>query len=218
MDSAMANAEDNNKKLIFSDSREEILKIDPIEEFKTWLAGAENHEPNDPNVAAVATVDETGMPNVRMQLLKGLDERGFVFYTNFNSTKAHELEGQPKASLCFHWKSTRQQIRVRGLVEEVSAQEADIYFATRSCGSRLGAWASLQSSELDCRKTLEQRAKEVEAKYEGQDVPRPPHWKGFRINPLSIEFWQDGEFRLHDRVMFQRDSVDGQWDFARYYP
>ena len=208
----------NNKKLIFSDLREELEKINPIEEFRSWLDEAEKHEPNDHNVASVASVDKDGMPNVRMQLLKGLDERGFTFYTNFNSVKAKELSDSPKAALCFHWKTSRQQVRVRGIIEEVSIDECDAYFATRSRGSQLGAWASLQSSELDCRKTLEQRAKEMEVKFEGEDVPRPPHWKGFRINPLSIEFWQDGEFRLHDRVIFKRDAPSDKWSFARYYP
>lgn len=191
---------------------------DPFNLFGEWLKEAEASEPNDPNAMALATVDEEGLPNVRMVLLKGFDERGFVFYTNFESQKGQEILGTMKAALCLHWKSLRRQVRVRGVVEEVSAAEADAYFASRPRDSRIGAWASLQSRPLESRFALETAVALTTAKYAIGEVPRPPHWSGFRIKPLSIEFWHDRPFRLHDRVVFRRADEHAAWSKARLYP
>jgi len=192
---------------------------DPFGLFAAWLLEAENSEPNDPNAMALATVDEDGLPDVRMVLLKDFDEDGFVFYTNCESAKGRELIGQPKAALLFHWKSLRRQVRVRGPVEQVSAAEADAYFATRPRHSRLGAWASQQSRPLESRFALEKAVALVAARYPIGEVPRPPHWSGFRIRPHQIEFWKDGAFRLHDRVLFSREAADADaWQRQRLYP
>jgi pyridoxamine 5'-phosphate oxidase len=191
---------------------------DPEAIFAEWLAEAEKTEPNDPNAMALATVDEEGLPNVRMVLLKGFDERGFVFYTNFESQKGLEILSARKAALCFHWKSLRRQVRVRGPAEEVSAAEADAYFASRPRDSRIGAWASQQSRPLESRFALETAVAVTAAKYALGQVPRPPYWSGFRLKPLSIEFWHDRPFRLHDRVVFRRPSLDAQWTKTRLYP
>ncbi|WP_099865196.1 pyridoxamine 5'-phosphate oxidase [Pararhizobium haloflavum] len=188
---------------------------DPIALFAQWLEDATKSEPNDPTATALATVDADGQPNVRMVLLKGFDARGFVFYTNFESAKGQEVLATMKAAMCFHWKSQRRQVRVRGPVEEVSAAEADAYFASRPRGSRIGAWASQQSRPLESRAVLENAVAEVDARY-GEDVPRPPHWSGFRIKPTAIEFWQDGAFRLHDRIVFT-PAASG-WEKERLYP
>ncbi len=193
-------------------------RSDPLALFREWLADAEKSEPNDPNGMALATVDEEGLPNVRMVLLKDADERGFVFYTNFESQKGQEILGTSKAALCFHWKSLRRQVRVRGLVEQVSEAEADAYFATRARDSRIGAWASQQSRPLEGRFALEASVALYAAKYALGDVPRPPYWSGFRVKPLSIEFWHDRPFRLHDRVVFSRAAPGGEWSKARLYP
>jgi len=189
---------------------------DPIALFENWLEGAVKSELNDPHAMALATVDETGLPDVRMVLLKGIDARGFVFYTNSESAKGGQLKGQGKAALCFHWKSQRRQIRVRGLVEKVSEAESDAYFASRARGSQIGAWASQQSQEVASRDALMAASKEIENKYEGHSVPRPPHWYGWRVIPESIEFWQDGAFRLHDRILF-KPSKSG-WQTSRLSP
>lgn len=191
---------------------------DPFELFAGWMKDAEKSEPNDPNGMALATVDEEGLPNVRMVLLKGFDERGFVFYTNFESQKGQEILGTMKAALCFHWKSLRRQIRLRGLVEEVSKAEADAYFASRPRDSRIGAWASQQSRPLEGRFALEAAVAMYAAKYVIGEIPRPPYWSGFRIAPLSIEFWHERPFRLHDRVVFRREKPDGPWAKTRLYP
>jgi pyridoxamine 5'-phosphate oxidase len=193
-------------------------RSDPFSLFGEWLKEAEASEPNDPNAMALATVDEEGLPNVRMVLLKGYDERGFVFYTNFESQKGQEILGTMKAALVFHWKSLRRQVRVRGIVEEVSKAEADQYFASRPRDSRIGAWASHQSRPLESRFALETSVALNTAKYAIGEVPRPPHWSGFRIKPLSIEFWHDRPFRLHDRVVFRRPDETSQWAKARLYP
>ncbi|ALK09735.1 pyridoxamine 5'-phosphate oxidase [Blastochloris viridis] len=190
---------------------------EPFRLFQAWLADAEASEPNDPNAMALATVDADGLPNVRMVLLKGIDARGFVFYTNTESQKGRELTGQPKAAAVFHWKSLRRQVRVRGPVEQVSDAEADAYFASRPRGSRIGAWASAQSRPLESRFALEAAVATTTARYALGAVPRPPHWTGFRILPVSIEFWHDRPFRLHDRVQFRRESGRG-WQKARLYP
>ena len=191
---------------------------DPFGLFGDWLKDAEKSEPNDPNAMALATADEEGLPNVRMVLLKGLDDRGFVFYTNFESQKGQEILGTMKAALCFHWKSLRRQVRVRGLVEEVSKEEADAYFASRPRDSRIGAWASQQSRPLETRFALETAVAMNTAKYAIGEVPRPSYWSGFRIMPLTIEFWHDRPFRLHDRVVFRRAEVTDDWSKTRLYP
>jgi pyridoxamine 5'-phosphate oxidase len=190
---------------------------DPFSLFDAWLGEAEKVEPNDANAMALATVDGDGLPNVRMVLLKGHGPDGFVFYTNFESAKGREVTGHPKAAAVFHWKSLRRQVRVRGPVTEVTPAEADEYFASRSHGSKIGAWASEQSRPLDARATLEKRAAEFAAKYPGE-VPRPPHWSGWRIMPVEIEFWQDGAFRLHDRIVFRREGPGAPWTKTRLNP
>ncbi|MEX0954486.1 MAG: pyridoxamine 5'-phosphate oxidase [Rhizobiaceae bacterium] len=189
---------------------------EPIALFSDWLADAEKSEPNDPNATALATVDADGMPDVRMVLLKGHDERGFVFYTNFESAKGRELLANPKAAMCFHWKSLRRQVRLRGPVETVTDDEADAYFASRPRGSRIGAWASKQSRPLESKLALEKAVAEYTLKYPLGDIPRPPHWSGFRIAPTQIEFWHDRPFRLHERIVFTREG-DG-WGKVRLYP
>ena len=189
---------------------------EPYRLFAQWLEDATASEPNDPNALALATVDADGLPDVRMVLLKGFDERGFVFYTNFESAKGTEILGSMKAAMCFHWKSLRRQVRVRGPVEQVSDAEADEYYASRARGSRIGAWASKQSRPLESRFALEKAVAEYTAKYAIGEIPRPPHWSGFRILPQSIEFWHDRPFRLHDRVVFTRTADD--WDKTRLYP
>ena len=196
---------------------------EPFGLFETWFAEAGKHEPNDPNAFALATADATGLPNVRVVLLKGLDgadhpQRGFVFYTNFESAKGRELLASGKAALCFHWKSLRRQVRVRGLVSVVSDAEADAYFATRPRGARLGAWASQQSRPLESRFALEKAVALFTARHPVGEIPRPPHWSGFRITPLEIEFWHDRPFRLHDRVVFRRHGLDEAWTRERLYP
>ncbi|WFU09724.1 pyridoxamine 5'-phosphate oxidase [Rhizobium sp. CB3090] len=191
---------------------------EPFALFASWLRDAEANEPNDPNAVALATVDKDGLPNVRMVLLKGFDSQGFVFYTNFESQKGQEILSQKKAAMCFHWKSLRRQVRLRGLVEVVSDNEADDYFRTRARGSRIGAWASKQSRPLEGRFALEKAVAEYTARYAIGDIPRPPYWSGFRIRPLSIEFWHDRQFRLHDRVEFRRDVPEGAWEKVRMYP
>jgi pyridoxamine 5'-phosphate oxidase len=191
---------------------------DPFALFGEWLKEAEKGEPNDPNGMALATVDGDGMPDVRMVLLKGFDERGFVFYTNYESQKGREILGTMKAALLFHWKSLRRQVRVRGLVEEVSKEEADTYFASRARDSRIGAWASQQSRPLESRFALEKAVAKYAAKFAIGEVPRPPYWSGFRVRPLAIEFWHDRPFRLHDRVQFNRETPDDGWQKVRLYP
>lgn len=189
---------------------------EPFRLFGEWLKDAEAKEPNDPNAMAVATVDETGLPNVRMVLLKGYDERGFVFYTNFESRKGREILASRKAALLFHWKSLRRQVRVRGPVEIVSDAEADEYYASRPRGSRIGAWASLQSRPLESRFALEKAVAEYGLKFGLGEIPRPAHWSGFRVVPSAFEFWHDRPFRLHDRVVFERSGES--WAKSRLYP
>jgi pyridoxamine 5'-phosphate oxidase len=191
---------------------------DPFTLFKEWMEDAKKSEPNDPNGMALSTVDEEGLPNVRMVLLKDFDERGFVFYTNYESQKGQEILASGKAALLFHWKSLRRQVRVRGLTEQVTAEEADAYFKSRPRDSRIGAWASQQSRPLTQRFELETAVAMNTAKFGLGDVPRPPHWSGFRVKPLAIEFWHDRPFRLHDRVVFRRPEPVGAWDRAKLYP
>ena len=196
----------------------ELASNNPFEQFGIWLNEAEESEINDPNGMALATVNKEGQPSVRMVLLKGYDEDGFVFYTNLESNKGQNLSEVPKAALLFHWKSKRRQIRIEGLVEAVSAEEADAYFASRSRGSQIGAWASQQSRPLESRYALEKNVAVYTAKFGIGKIPRPPHWSGFRIIPNRIEFWQDGAFRLHDRFIFTRPTQDKDWEITRLYP
>ncbi len=196
---------------------------EPFGLFNAWLADATKSEPNDPEAMALATVDASGLPNVRMVLLKGVDEpgredRGFVFYTNFESAKGRELLGQGKAALCFHWKSLRRQVRVRGFIAAVADAEADAYFASRARGSRIGAWASQQSRPLESRFALEKAVALFTARHPIGEIPRPPHWSGFRLTPLEIEFWHDRPFRLHDRIVFRRAQAGEPWLKDRLYP
>jgi pyridoxamine 5'-phosphate oxidase len=202
-----------------SDTKDFTESTEPFALFEAWLAEASTSELNDPTAMALATVDAEGLPNVRMVLLKGLDARGFVFYTNTESAKGRELISQGKAAGLFHWKSLRRQVRLRGPVEMVTPAEADAYFASRPRGSRIGAWASQQSRPLESRFALEKAVAYYTAKYPVGDVPRPPHWTGFRILPVAMEFWKDGAFRLHDRVQFLRDDPEGPWTGRqRLYP
>lgn len=189
---------------------------DPFALFAEWLEAAAASEPNDPDAMALATVDATGLPDVRMVLLKGFDRAGFVFYTNLESRKGEQIAAVPKAALCFHWKSLRRQVRVRGRTEAVEPEEADAYFATRPRLSRIGAWASRQSRPLDSRLALEKAVALYTARYAAATIPRPPHWSGFRVVPQEIEFWRDGAFRLHDRLRFTR-AGDG-WSRAALFP
>ncbi|MBS1074912.1 pyridoxamine 5'-phosphate oxidase [Gluconobacter sp. Dm-73] len=192
------------------------LKADPFALFAAWMSDAKAAEPNDPNAMAVATSTPDGHPSVRMLLLKGVDERGFVFYTNLDSRKGGELRANPHAALLFHWKSVRRQVRIEGPVEAVTAAEADAYFASRSRMSRLGAIASDQSRPLDERSTFEERLKAADEKYGDGLIPRPANWSGFRVLPEAIEFWQDRPYRLHDRAVWTRDG--NQWNVTRLYP
>ncbi len=196
---------------------------DPFAVIGQWLDDASRSEPNDPNAMALATVDPAGLPNVRMVLLKGLDgpehpARGFVFYTNLESAKGRELAATPKAALLLHWKSLERQVRARGAVTPVTAEEADQYFASRPRLSRIGAWASDQSRPLESRFALEKKVGQYTAKFGLGDIPRPPHWSGFRLTPLEVELWHNRPFRLHDRLVFRRADVAAPWTRTRLYP
>lgn len=191
---------------------------DPLELFAAWLEEAKKSEINDPNAMAVATVDADGCPDVRMVLLKAFDARGFVFYTNLESDKGRQLAAHPLAALCLHWKSLRRQIRIRGPVTPVSAEEADAYFATRAKDSQIGAWASEQSRPMEGRWVFEKRIAQFALKYGLRKVPRPSHWSGLRISPLQIEFWRDRPFRLHDRLRYLRESEGAPWRTEKLYP
>jgi pyridoxamine 5'-phosphate oxidase len=190
---------------------------DPFALFATWFAEARASEPNDGNAMALATADAQGRPSVRMVLLKGHGPDGFVFYTNFEGRKARELQENPQAALLFHWKSLRRQIRIEGPVEPVDDATADAYFASRSRDSQLGAWASDQSRPLADRATFESRFAQVEARFAGQDVPRPPHWSGLRVVPRAMEFWLDRAHRLHERSRYEADGAGG-WRSGLLYP
>lgn len=189
---------------------------DPFDLFRDWYDEARSAEINDSNAMALATADAEGRPSVRMVLLKGFDPRGFVFYTNQEGRKAGDLAANPNAALLFHWKSLRRQIRIEGRVTHVSDEEADAYFASRSRDSQLGAWASDQSRPLDARTTFERRFDEVQRRFEGGNVPRPPHWGGYRVAPERIEFWLDREHRLHERRLFVREGTG--WREGLLYP
>lgn len=191
---------------------------DPISYFEQWLAEAGKTEANDPNAMTLSTVDNMGLPDSRIVLLKGVDDRGFVFYSNGNSDKGEQLKLGGKAALCFHWKTQKRQVRVRGPVAKVSKQEADAYFSQRARGSQIGAWASDQSSVIQSRTQLEMAIEEAETRFEDRNIIRPPHWHGWRVKPLFIEFWEDGPYRLHDRRRFHRARTGARWKSERLCP
>lgn len=192
------------------------MTSDPHQLFDLWLEEARQSEPNDAEAMALATSDREGRPSVRMVLLKTHDARGFTFHTNLQSRKGGEIAANPNAAIAFHWKSLRRQVRAEGRLEIVSDADADAYFATRSRGSQLSAWASSQSRPLESAETLAANYAEMVARFEGQDVPRPPHWTGLRLVPKVIEFWSNGDYRLHERRLFTR--TDGGWDEGLLYP
>ncbi len=196
----------------------DIKDRNPFDVFADWFAEAGESEPNDPNAVAVATAGADGQPSVRMVLLKGYDEQGFVFYTNLESNKGLDLAENPKAAMLFHWKSLRRQVRIEGPVTSVTDAEADEYFASRARGSQIGAWASEQSRPLEGRFALEKRVASFTAKFGLGTVPRPAHWSGFRISPRRIEFWKDGAFRLHDRHVFSRSAETQPWTVEQLFP
>lgn len=198
------------------DQGEAFTKDEPLVLFLEWFDLAKRKEPHDPNAMALATVDADGLPNVRMVLLKDIDSSGLTFFTSMESAKGRELAAHPKAALCFHWKSIRRQVRFRGMVAQVSDAEADAYFATRAKGAQIGAWASAQSRPLEGRLALERAVARETARFALGKVPRPPHWSGYRLSPVEIEFWVNRPFRLHDRLQFRRD--DGGWKSLRLYP
>ena len=195
---------------------DELRQRDPLEIFNAWLIEAEEREPDLATAMCLATVDAAGHPSARMVLLKGADQRGFVFFTNFESRKGADLLANPTAALCFHWKSLRRQVLVRGPVEPVTEAEADAYHRSRPRESQVGAWASDQSRPLDSRATLEARMAEIDGRYAGGPVPRPPNWSGFRLAPVTIEFWHERPHRLHDRIRFTHRA--GAWESERLYP
>lgn len=190
----------------------------PFKLFGRWMADAEKSEPNDPNAMALATVDEDNLPNVRMVLLKDFGPEGFIFYTNKDSAKGGEISANPQAALCFHWKSLRRQVRIRGALSEVSELEANEYFHSRARGSQIGAWASQQSRPLEGRFALEASVAKWATKFAIGKIPKPDYWSGFLLAPLEFEFWHDRPFRLHDRLQFKRDSLTSPFVRAQLYP
>ncbi|HJS80724.1 MAG TPA: pyridoxamine 5'-phosphate oxidase [Vitreimonas sp.] len=191
---------------------------EPFALFERWFADARGKEPNDPHAMALATVDASGMPDVRMVLMKGFEQGAFVFYTNAKSAKGAQLAANQRAAVCFHWKSLGRQVRARGIVEFVSDAEADAYFQSRDRGARLGAWASTQSRPMEERLALEKRIADYALKFGVGEVPRPPHWRGYRLIPLAMEFWRNRPFRLHDRLVFTREAPGAAWGKSRLFP
>ncbi|MXV45072.1 pyridoxamine 5'-phosphate oxidase [Saccharibacter sp. 17.LH.SD] len=202
----------------FHEDQPAITGDNPFHLFKEWMELASKKEPNDPNAMALATTGHDDMPDIRMVLLKDFSEKGFVFYTNSESAKGRELEENMKAALLFHWKSLRRQIRIRGTVSKLPAEDADAYFASRPRQSRIGAWASQQSRPVESRKALWKIVTMKAAQFGTGSVPRPPYWNGYRVDPCSIEFWMDKPFRLHDRLLFQRETPHGNWTTTRLFP
>ena len=191
--------------------------VDPILLFKNWLSEAEKNEIRDPNAMQLATVSKNGMPSVRTVLLKDIIDRSFVFYTNYESRKSNEINETAKGAICFYWKSLNRQVRLTGSINKVSDQVSDKYYQSRSRGSRIGAWASKQSRELESREVLIEKVKLLESKYE-EDIPRPTFWGGFALKPDEFEFWEDGDFRLHDRFVLKPTALKNEWTAKRYYP
>jgi len=209
---------DDDAYAIDADQGDVFTLSDPLAQFADWLALAVKKEPNDANAMALATVDASGLPDVRMVLLKDITEAGLTFYTNTQSAKGVELAANPKAAAVFHWKSIRRQVRFRGPVERVTAEEANAYFATRARGARIGAHASAQSRPLESRFALEKAVAAKTAKFGLGDIPRPEHWSGYRIIPMQIEFWVNRPFRLHERLQYQRTSENRAWTKQALYP
>ena len=191
--------------------------VDPILLFKSWLSEAEKNEIRDPNAMQLATVSKNGMPSVRTVLLKDIIDTSFVFYTNYESRKSNEISETAKGAICFYWKSLNRQVRLTGSINKVSDQVSDKYYQSRSRGSRIGAWASKQSRELESREVLMEKVKLLESKYD-EDIPRPTFWGGFALKPDEFEFWEDGDFRLHDRFVLKPTSLKNEWTAKRYYP
>ena len=191
--------------------------VDPILLFKNWLSEAEKNEIRDPNAMQLATVSKNGMPSVRTVLLKDIIDTSFVFYTNYESRKSNEINETAKGAICFYWKSLNRQVRLTGSVNKVSDQVSDKYYQSRSRGSRIGAWASKQSRELESREVLMEKVKLLESKYD-EDIPRPTFWGGFALKPDEFEFWEDGDFRLHDRFVLKPTALENEWIARRYYP
>lgn len=191
--------------------------VDPILLFKNWLSEAEKNEIRDPNAMQLATVSKNGMPSVRTVLLKDIIDTSFVFYTNYESRKSNEINETAKGAICFYWKSLNRQVRLTGSINKVSDQVSDKYYQSRSRGSRIGAWASKQSRELESREVLMEKVKLLESKYD-EDIPRPTFWGGFALKPDEFEFWEDGDFRLHDRFVLKPTALKNEWTAKRYYP
>jgi len=191
--------------------------VDTMLLFKNWLSEAEKNEIRDPNAMQLATVSKNGMPSVRTVLLKDIIDTSFVFYTNYESRKSNEINETAKGAICFYWKSLNRQVRLTGSVNKVSDQVSDKYYQSRSRGSRIGAWASKQSRELESREVLMEKVKLLESKYD-EDIPRPTFWGGFALKPDEFEFWEDGDFRLHDRFVLKPTSLKNEWTAKRYYP
>lgn len=191
--------------------------VDPILLFKNWLSEAEKNEIRDPNAMQLATVSKNGMPSVRTVLLKDIIDTSFVFYTNYESRKSNEISETAKGAICFYWKSLNRQVRLTGSINKVSDQVSDKYYQSRSRGSRIGAWASKQSRELESREVLMEKVKLLESKYD-EDIPRPTFWGGFALKPDEFEFWEDGDFRLHDRFVLKPTALENEWIARRYYP
>jgi len=210
------NVADLRKEYTRAGLTESDVAPDPVEQFRRWFDEALEADLHEPNAFVLATATRDGLPSARVVLLKGLDERGFVFYTNYEGRKGRELEENPRAALLFYWGELERQVRIEGTVSRVSAEESDAYYASRPRGSRLGAWASEQSRVVEGREVLESRIGDLEAEYEGREVPRPPFWGGYRVEPEAIEFWQGRENRLHDRIVYRRES--GSWKTERLQP